>query len=354
MRLGDIAREVKETERNPLNAGIDRFVGLEHLVPEELKISRWGYVADGTTFTKKFKAGQILFGRRRAYQKKAALADFNGICSGDITVIEVIPNKIVPELLPYIIQNDSFFEYAVNESAGSLSPRAKWKHLAEYEVTLPDMDSQSEIAELMMAFDKSMYALQNGIATAVMDLKTRLNEKFNQEPNRTERFGDIFLFEPKSKMPASSGKDRGRYKFFNCSPIQEKFIDDYCYEGEYLILGSGGVPSIHYANERFSSSTDCFVIGCNRKNLCKYVFYFIKNSIEFLADGFRGMALKHISKDYVSDIKIPIFKDESMNEIVKTFDLLEEILRGTNSKIEETKELKKEVFSKILNGGDHR
>lgn len=156
MILGDIAIEVKETERNPLDIGIDRLVGLEHLDPEELKISRWGNIADGTTFTKKFKAGQILFGRRRAYQKKAALADFDGICSGDITVIEAIPGKIIPELLPYIIQNDSFFEYAVNGSAGSLSPRVKWIHLAEYEVNLPDAHAQREIAELMIAFDDSI------------------------------------------------------------------------------------------------------------------------------------------------------------------------------------------------------
>lgn len=156
MKLGDIAREVKEMERHPLDIGIDRLVGLEHLDPEELKISRWGNIADGTTFTKKFKAGQILFGRRRAYQKKAALADFDGICSGDITVIEAIPGKIIPELLPYIIQNDSFFEYAVNRSAGSLSPRVKWINLAEYEFDLPDTDTQRKIAELMMAFDESI------------------------------------------------------------------------------------------------------------------------------------------------------------------------------------------------------
>lgn len=73
MKLGDIAREVKENEKNPLEAGLDRIVGLEHLDPEELKISRWGNVTDGTTFTRKFRAGQILFGRRRAYQKKPHL-----------------------------------------------------------------------------------------------------------------------------------------------------------------------------------------------------------------------------------------------------------------------------------------
>ena len=105
-KLGEIAKEIRETVKNPVEKGIDRVVGLEHLDSQELKISRWGSVTDGTTFTKKFKAGQILFGRRRAYQKKAALADFDGICSGDITVIEAIPGNVVPDLLPYIVQKN--------------------------------------------------------------------------------------------------------------------------------------------------------------------------------------------------------------------------------------------------------
>ena len=163
MKLGQIAREVKETETKPLEAGLERYVGLEHLDPDELKISRWGNIADGVSFTRKFKAGQILFGRRRAYQRKAAVPDFDGICSGDITVIEPIQGKVVTELLPYIIQNDSFFAYAVSESAGSLSPRVKWKHLAEYEVDLPVTDTQHKIAELMKAFDESIKAHKKNI-----------------------------------------------------------------------------------------------------------------------------------------------------------------------------------------------
>ena len=31
-----------------------------------------------------FQAGDVLFGKRRAYLKKVAVADFDGICSGDI------------------------------------------------------------------------------------------------------------------------------------------------------------------------------------------------------------------------------------------------------------------------------
>lgn len=79
------------------------------------------HIADGVTFTNVFKPGQVLFGKRRAYQRKVAVADFSGVCSGDIYVLEPKGDALLPELLPFICQTDAFFDHAVGTSAGSLS-----------------------------------------------------------------------------------------------------------------------------------------------------------------------------------------------------------------------------------------
>lgn len=155
VRFGDVVRNVDVNERSPLESGIDRYVGLDHLDPESLHIKRWGQVADGTTFTRKFVAGQVLFGKRRAYQRKAAVAEFEGICSGDILVFEPSNGELIPELLPFIVQSDGFFNHALDTSAGSLSPRTKWKDLADYEFALPPRDEQRRIAEILWAADEA-------------------------------------------------------------------------------------------------------------------------------------------------------------------------------------------------------
>ena len=148
MKLEEFARESRATHKGD-KSGVP-IVGLEHLIPQEIKFS--GYDVDTeNTFTKTFKKGQILFGRRRAYLKKAAIADFDGICSGDITVIEAIPGKVDPLLLPFIIQNDKFFDYAVSRSAGGLSPRVKWEHLKDYEFDLPPIEEQRILADKLWA-----------------------------------------------------------------------------------------------------------------------------------------------------------------------------------------------------------
>ena len=139
---------------DPASAGIDRFVGLEHIEPENLHIRRWGNVADGITFTSTFKCGQVLFGKRRAYQRKVAVADFDGVCSSDIYVFESKdPSVLLPELVPFICQSEGFYDFAVKTSAGSLSPRTNWSHLANYEFPLPPVDEQRRIADLLWAAD---------------------------------------------------------------------------------------------------------------------------------------------------------------------------------------------------------
>lgn len=155
--LDDVAVEHRETCK--FNRNGYPIVGLEHLLPEEITLTTWDESSENT-FTKVFRKGNVLFGRRRAYLKKAAVAPFDGICSGDITVIEAKPDRILPELLPFIIQNDSFFSFAISKSAGSLSPRVKWEHLKNFEFELPDMNHQRKLADLLWAMDTTKKSYQ--------------------------------------------------------------------------------------------------------------------------------------------------------------------------------------------------
>ena len=173
--LGDVAVEHKETCKGSKEGY--PIVGLEHLIPEEITLTAWDEGSENT-FTKMFRKGNVLFGRRRAYLKKAAVAPFDGICSGDITVIEAKPDRILPELLPFIIQNDALFDFAVGKSAGSLSPRVKWEHLKNYEFELPDMDKQKELATLLWAMDETKKSYQKLIAATDELVKSQFVELF--------------------------------------------------------------------------------------------------------------------------------------------------------------------------------
>ncbi len=164
VKFGDIVRLNKDTSKDPQADGLERYVGLEHITPGDLRVRSWGHVAEGTTFTNRFRPGQVLFGKRRAYQRKVAVADFDGVCSGDIYVLEPKdPSRLLPDLLPFICQTDAFFEHAVGTSAGSLSPRTNWRSLADYEIALPSLEQQNRRLPILLAVRESVEAYEDAL-----------------------------------------------------------------------------------------------------------------------------------------------------------------------------------------------
>ena len=158
VRFGEVVENVNDTESDPGAAGLERFIGLEHLEPGSLHIRAWGNVADGTTFTRRCRPGQVLFGKRRAYQRKVAVAAFDAVVSGDIYVLAPKGDRLLPELLPFLCLSERFFQHAVGTSAGSLSPRTNWSSLASFEFDLPPLDQQRRIAEILWAVDETREA----------------------------------------------------------------------------------------------------------------------------------------------------------------------------------------------------
>lgn len=169
--FGEIAECDKKYPEH--NKGVERFVGLEWIEADNFQLQGFGLIANGTTFSKRFSKGDVLFGKRRAYLKKVGVADFDGICSGDILVIRAKAKKILPELLPFYISSEAFINHAVSTSAGSLSPRTKWKDLAELEVSIPDIKTQEKILEVFMQLQMTLHQLKQQKIT-LKNLKQKL------------------------------------------------------------------------------------------------------------------------------------------------------------------------------------
>ena len=162
------------------------------------------------------------------------------------------------------------------------------------------------------------------------------------------RLGDIFEYMPKSKIKASEGGKKGKYKFFTSSNIQDKYIDKCIYDGEYLIFGTGGKASINYCNGKFSTSTDNFVVKVKKEINAKLIYLYFKNDMQKLEKGFKGVSIKHISKDYINQLTIPIYDLKFQEKIVKQLDKVQEIINLRKKQIEELDELIKSKFVEMF------
>ena len=217
--LGEVAREHKEVCREDRSSY--PIVGLEHLTPEDVNLTAWSEDAENT-FTKMFRKGNVLFGRRRAYLRKAAQAPFDGICSGDITVIEAIPGKIEPELLPFVIQNDQLFDFAVEKSAGSLSPRVKWEHLKNYTFNLPELAEQKKLADLLWAMDAAKQAYQRLLQKTDELVKSRFSEMFGRMPRNEKHWTVVTIRDVVTEVRYGSSRpavENGQYPYLRMNNI---------------------------------------------------------------------------------------------------------------------------------------
>ena len=155
VKFGDIAQNVA-VRVTPADDKTDVYVGLEHLDPSTIHLRHWGHPSDVTGQKLAFKKGDVIFGRRRAYQRKLAVAEFDGICSAHAMVVRAKPKVILPEFLPFFLQSDMFMERAIEISVGSLSPTINWKTLRVQEFPLPCLDEQKRIAEILWAADEAV------------------------------------------------------------------------------------------------------------------------------------------------------------------------------------------------------
>lgn len=150
VKFGDIARHISKRVE-PSETDLKIYVGLEHLEPNSLKIKRHGVPSDVDGQKLLVKKNQIIFGKRRAYQRKVAVADWDCICSAHAMVLEANSAYVMPEFLPFFMQSDSFMNRAVAVSEGSLSPTIKWKVLAEQQFAIPPLEKQHSLVELYRA-----------------------------------------------------------------------------------------------------------------------------------------------------------------------------------------------------------
>lgn len=153
-RFDELATMITDRIADPSQAAVDRYVGLEHLDADSLRITRWGVPSDVEATKLIFRKGDIIFGRRRAYQRKLAVASFDGICSAHAMVLRPKVDVVLPEFLPFFMQSDAFMSRANEISVGSLSPTVNWQALAGQEFALPPLEEQRRVASVLLAAEE--------------------------------------------------------------------------------------------------------------------------------------------------------------------------------------------------------
>ena len=157
----------------------------------------------------------------------------------------------------------------------------------------------------------------------------------------------------KSKIKAGDGRKDGIYPLYTCSPKVNKYLDNYLYDTEAIILSTGGNPVINYHKGRFSYSSDCLVVKSNGKFENKYIYYYLISKINEIGKMFRGAGLKHLNKKEFFKMNIELINIEEQKKIIKELDLINKLMDYKRKQIKLFDDFIKSQFVEMFGNGNY-
>lgn len=217
---------INSTEKKkPVEKDRFTYIGLEHLDSTNLKVTRFGSDVAPVGEKLVMRKGDVLFGKRRAYQKKVAIAPFDGIFSAHGMVLRPNVEIIDPDFFPLFISSDYFLNAAIKISVGSLSPTINWRDLKILEFDLPDLKTQRKLAAVLWSINNTMESYKKLISATDELVKSQFMELFGDQTENpfglpVMSLGETCTFYSGTGFPNKyQGNTSGTYPFFKVGDI---------------------------------------------------------------------------------------------------------------------------------------
>jgi restriction endonuclease S subunit len=362
VRFDKIALKISKRV-NPNTTDLKVYVGLEHLDAESIHIRRYGTPADVKGEKLRCKPGDVIFGKRRAYQRKAAIADFDGICSAHAFVLRANPDVIDPKLFPFFLHSDAFMHRMVDISVGGLSPTINWKNLKGQEFLLPPKDQQAKIAQLLWALDKVVE--KEVMVLGKLEIYQESLIKFHfQKADFTQKIKHLGKIITGSTPSTKNDKYWGN-KIPFISPAE---IEDSIYtKTTKRFLSSEGAKKSRLLPPN-SVLTVCIgsigKIAINKKEACSnqqinalipnenyspiYLLFLLRYHKSKILARAGQTVLPIINKSEFEEIKLPILNQTLILKFEQDINVLLKSKRNQKSKLQTSKNLQKSLINQIF------
>lgn len=189
-KFSDLAYNITD-KKMPEPGDEKTYIGLEHLDSGSLAVTRWGSEIELKGQKLVMKKGDILFGRRNTYLRRAAIAPHDGIFSAHGMIFRPKTEVIDPDYFPFFIASDYFMNAAIRISVGSLSPTVNWKTLKELEFDIPTIEQQRESAKILKAANDLKESYQVLLKKTDDLVKSQFIEMFGMESDDMKLIDDI-------------------------------------------------------------------------------------------------------------------------------------------------------------------
>lgn len=358
-KFDEIAQKISKTVK-PDEAEVDIYVGLEHIDAEDIHIRRKGVPSDVKGGKLRCSPGDVIFGKRRAYQRKAAIVDFEGICSAHAFVFRARSKVIIPELFPFFLHSDQFMHRMVDISVGGLSPTINWGDLKHQEFLLPPLDQQAELAELLWAMDEViereievLEKLRKG------DLAHLKHYFYDDKTSKRVKLKNIVSIKkgrkPKILTTIGEGLPYCTAKYLRTGEI-ESIVPKEAWESsikidetDIILLWDGSnAGEMLFGKEGFLASTMCKINIKGDEFSKDFIFQFLRFKTNDIKRATVGSAIPHVDPGMIENIEIPKLSLESQENIINCFLSIKSNIGLIEAKIQKSEVLQKSLINQVF------
>lgn len=362
--IEECADIISVREADPANSEYTRFVGLEHYIPGDVVIKKYGPTNNLASAAKVFKQGDILVARRNVYLHRASVANFDGITSGDTIVLRP-KNTVYAEFLPFVLNTESFWTYAEKYSDGTMSKRLSPEILKQYVFYLPDEKDWPYYSALLWQTEKALEAEEHALESAITlrnsfysSTQSPAYFKKNGLTYSEGKVGEAYNICNNLRKPISQAersKMQGPYPYWGPTGILD-YISEYRLDGEYVLLGEDGDHFLkyldwdmtHLVKGKFNVNNHAHVLAQKNDNVLKWLYYYyIHRNIESVLTKQGGGRLK-LTKSALIELPILLPSPEVQQDLCRKYDAMEKNIEYLRSKIQTTKKTQKDLSEYCL------
>ena len=230
----------------------DRYVALEHV---ESWTGRLAHADPDISFdsqVKRFRSGDVLFGKLRPYLAKVARPTSNGVCVGEFLVLRPRDSKATAPYTELLLRSQPIID-AVNRSTfGAKMPRADWQFIGGMLVAYPTLAEQVAIVRFLDHADRRI--------RRYIRSKERLIELLEEQKQATIHQAVTGQIDVRTGQPYPTYKDSGvewlgnvpqHWEIAALRHVATKFGSGITPRGGATVYRATGIPFLRSQNVHF-------------------------------------------------------------------------------------------------------
>lgn len=345
VRLGEVA--TCNTSAVPTSSVDLPYIGLEHFDSGSPRIERWARTSDMEGSGIPVRAGDVLFSKLRPYLRKVAVAEAEALCSTEVLVWRTSDAVSTDQtFLSLVLRSDQAIDFANSRATGTRMPRTSVKGMSALPITLPPLDEQRRIVDLIAAVDDAIEAAEREVNSLGKSLDAMRRSRIEYAEDKVD-FQQVVTLQRGFDLPVSSRRNGDVVVMSSSGP--HGFHDETPVVAPGVVTGrSGTIGMVHYSERPFWPLNTALWVSDFHGNDPKYVRYLLQSM--HLEEHAGGSTVPSLNRNVLSKVQVHMPPLAAQKQIVEQLEAVEDSIDTARATADSLKTLRSNLLTVLLSG----